>query len=274
MTRSTSPRIPRPAAPAAAGTLAIRATRAALRALAMLAALALPPQGALAQPGSATSASGTIAPAPAVAMPEFPQLTLSAEAWREVTHDRVAVTLYASHEAPQPGPAQAQVSDQLNPVLERLKGRKNLEVQSAGYRTDPVWMDSRIVAWRARGAIRITGAPSGDFDRLVGELAGTLNVESVTPFLSREAREAVEQALIAEAVAAFRAKAQAASQALGYRGWTVRAVSVTDSGPGRPEPIPRMAMARAAPTESAPMPIAEGRTTVSVGVSGSVLLER
>ncbi|MCM5571751.1 SIMPL domain-containing protein [Burkholderiaceae bacterium FT117] len=216
----------------------------------------------------------TVAVVPAPSMPEFPQLTLSAEAWREVAQDRVAVTLYANHEAPQPAQAQARVNEQLNPALERLKGRKDLEVQSAGYRTDPVWKDSRIVAWRARGAIRVTAAPSEDFNRLVGELAGTLNVESVVHFLSREAREAVERELIADAVAAFRAKAQAASQALGYKGFAVRAVSVSDSGPGRPEPIPRVAMARAQVAESAPMPMAEGRTTVSVGVSGSVLLER
>ena len=228
---------------------------------------------AAAQTGPAVS--GVVTPAHVQpAMPEFPQLTLSADAWREVAQDRVTVTLYASHEAPEPGPAQTRVNEQLNPVLERLKERKDVEVQSAGYRTDPVWKDSRVVAWRARGAVRLTAAPSDDFNKLVGELAGTLNVESVAHFLSREARTAVERELIAEAVAAFRAKAQAASQALGYKGWTVRAVSVSDSGPGHPEPVPKVTMARAAMAEAAPMPIAEGKTTVSVGVSGSVLLER
>ena len=127
----------------------------------------------------------------AVTLSEFPQLSLSASAWREVAQDRVAVTLYASHESPEPGPAQARVNEQLNPVLARLKERKDLEVQSAGYRSDPVWKDSRVVAWRARGAIRLTAAPSEDFNRLVGELASSLSVESVSYFLGREARIAV-----------------------------------------------------------------------------------
>jgi predicted secreted protein len=244
------------------------ATIALLGALGAQALLAMTP--ASAQSAPATPAAPT-QPSP---MAEFPQLTLSAGAWREVAQDRVMVTLYASHEAPQPGPAQARVNDQLSPVLERLKGRKDLEVQSAGYRTDPVSKDSRIVAWRARGAIRVTAAPSEDFNRLIGELSATLNVESVAHFLSREARTSVEQALIADAVAAFRAKAQASATALGYRSWTVRSVSVSDSGPGQPEPMPRVMMSRAASADAAPMPIAEGRTTVSVSVSGSVLLER
>lgn len=221
------------------------------------------------------SASGVVTPAQAQpSMPEFPQLTLSADAWREVTQDRVSVTLYSSHEAPEPGPAQSRVNEQLDPVLQRLKERKDLEVQSAGYRTDPVWKDSRIVAWRARGAIRLTAAPSADFNKLVGELASTLNVESVAYFLSREARTAVERELIAEAVAAFRSKADAASRALGFADYTVRDVSVDTPGPVFPEPMPRAMMSRAASADAAPVPLpaAEGKTTVTVTVSGRVAL--
>lgn len=239
----------------------------AVLALALIAPLPASAAGTANDSGSARSAT---APAP-----EFPQLNLSAEAWREVAQDRVAVVLAASHEAQDPGPAQAQVNRQLEPVLARLKGLENIEVQSAGYRTDPVWKDSRIVAWRARGAIRLAAAPSEAFNALVGELAGALNVESVSHFLSREARTAVEQSLIADAVAAFRAKADAATSALGYAGWTVRALSVGDSGGGQPEPMPKVMMARSVAADSAaPMPIAEGRTTVSVNVSGTVVLGR
>jgi len=245
-----------------------------LATLALLGALGAPVLLAMTPACAQSAPAAPAAPAQPAEMAEFPQLTLSAGAWREVAQDRVMVTLYASHEAPQPGPAQASVNAQLTPVLERLKGRKDLEVQSAGYRTDPVAKDSRIVAWRARGAIRVTAAPSEDFNRLIGELSATLNVESITNFLSREGRASVEQALIADAVAAFRAKAQASATALGYRSWTVRSVSVSDSGPGEPEPMPRVMMSRAASADAAPIPIAEGRTTVSVNVSGSVLLER
>ncbi|NLD68401.1 MAG: SIMPL domain-containing protein [Limnobacter sp.] len=231
-----------------------------------------------ASPASAAPAiPHSAAPAPAAptaaTQPKFPQLTLTAGAWREVAQDRVAVTLYASHEAPEPGPAQAKVNEQLNPVLARLKERKDLEVQSAGYRSDPVWQDSRIVAWRARGAIRLTAEPSDRFNELIGELSTTLNVESVAPFLSREARLEVERSLIAEAVEAFRTKAEAAARALGYREWIVRSVSVNDSGHEPPQPMPKMMMARAeAADAAASMPIAVGRTTVNVSVGGTVVL--
>jgi predicted secreted protein len=208
------------------------------------------------------------------AAPEFPQLKLSANAAREVAQDRVAVTLFTTQESPTPGPAQAQVNARLAPVIDKLRSRKDVQVESAGYRSDPVWKDSRIVAWRARGAIRITGAPSEDFNKLVGELASSLNVEAVSHFLSRETRIAIEQELIGEAVSAFRAKAQATAQALGYRSWNVRSVTIGQVAPEGPEPGPRVMLSRAAAAEAAPMPIAEGRTEVTVSVNGVVVLER
>ena len=202
-----------------------------------------------------------------------PRLNLDASAWRQVVQDRVVATLYAERESPQPAAGQEQVSRLLAPVLERLKREPGIEVQSAGYRTDPVWQQSRIVGWRTRGALEITGTPSESFNALVGELATTLNVQSVTYLLSREARLAVEQELIGQAVQAFHAKADAAARALGFRGYEVREISIAGSGPIGPEPVPKMMMSRAsAADEAVPLPGAEGRSTVTTTVSGSVAL--
>ncbi|HLS56977.1 MAG TPA: SIMPL domain-containing protein [Zeimonas sp.] len=204
-----------------------------------------------------------------------PQLSLSATAYRDVVQDRVTVTLYAERESPQPATGQAQVSELLGPVLERLKARGELQVHSSGYRTDPVWQQSRIVGWRTRGSIQVIAQPSEGFNRLVGELATKLNLESVSYWLSRDAQLATERELIGEAVAAFRAKADSATKALGFRAFAVRQVSVDGAGPVHPVPVPRMTMSRAAAAEGSPAPLpgAEGRTTVTVTVSGSVALE-
>ncbi|MCO5100839.1 MAG: SIMPL domain-containing protein [Burkholderiaceae bacterium] len=203
-----------------------------------------------------------------------PRLNLDASAWRDVVQDRVVATVYAEQESPEPAAGQAQVSRLLAPVLARLRDDAELEVQSAGYRTEPVWQKSRVVGWRTRGALQITGKPSEAFNALVGELATTLNLQSVTYLLSRETRLAVEQELITQAVKAFHEKADTAARALGFRGWEVRELSISGSGAGGPQPMPRtMAMSRAASADEAvPLPGAEGRTTVTTTVSGSVVL--
>jgi predicted secreted protein len=100
-----------PRVPILAATLAMSAT-SLLYAMPAGAQSTQPP--AVAVPPAATTA----------AAPEFPQLSLSASAYREVAQDRVVVTLSASQEGAQPGPVQAQVNERLSPVLEKLKNRK------------------------------------------------------------------------------------------------------------------------------------------------------
>src|SRR5690606_41747465 len=105
-----------------------------------------------------------------------PQLSLSATAYRDVVQNRVTVTMYAERESPQPATGQAQVSELLGPVLERLKARGELQVHRSGYRTDPGWQQSRIVGWRTRGSIQVIAQPSEGFNRLVGEPATKPNL--------------------------------------------------------------------------------------------------
>lgn len=235
-------------------------------------------QSAAAAPGATQSVSpaqAMLAAEPGKKYPEFPQLSLNADAAREVTQDRVAVVLAHTLESADPAGAQRQVNERLNPVLAKLRDNRNIEVQSEGYSTQPTWSDGRIVSWRVRGGIRVTGTPSEAFNQLIGEVATALNVESVSYFLSEKARRALEEELIAEAFTAFRHKAEAAAKSLGYASWSVRAVSLSDASGDMPQPMPKMMMARAAgASDAAPMPIAEGRTTVRVGVSGSVVLLR
>ena len=253
--------------PASASRPSLRrsALHAAFATAATLVAAAVPLASAQ-QPGSERQSRAERAP----------QLSLSATAYRDVAQNRVTVTLYAERESPQPAAGQAQVSELLGPVLERLKSRSDLQVQGSGYRTDPLWQQSRIVGWRTRGSIQVSAQPSEAFNRLIGELAAQLNIESVAYWLSREAQLAVERELIAEAVAAFRAKADTAAKALGFNGYSMRNVAIDAAGPVRPEHAPKVMMSRAAAAGEAPVPLpaAEGRTTVTVTVSASVALGR
>lgn len=237
------------------------ATIAMLFALACATALPLP---AAAQANAANAA----------AVDPRPRLNLDAAAYRDVVQDRIIVTLYAERESPQPAAGQAQVSALLNPVLERLRSHPELEVESTGYRTDPVWQQSRIVGWRTRASVQITASPSAEFNRLIGELATTLNIQSVAHTLSRDARIAVEHELITEAIEAFHAKARTAAKALGFGSYEIREISIGGSGHFPPQPVPRM-MARAASSDEAvPLPTSEGKTTVTTTVNGSVALVR
>lgn len=201
-----------------------------------------------------------------------PRLTLDASAARQITQDRAIAVLYAEQESSDPAVSQSQVSRLLAPALERLQNTAQVEVQSSGYRTEPVWQQGRITSWRTRGSLQVTGKPSESFNQLVGELAKTLNVQSLGYQLSREAHLAAEQELIAQAVDAFRAKAAAAAKAMGFRGYEFGEVTLDGSLPPDAAPMPRVAMMAARSDEAVPLPGAEGRTTVTVSLRGNVIL--
>lgn len=238
-------------------------------AAALLAALLLAPQEySPVRAAHAQTASG----AAGHAIDLRPRLNLDASAAREVTQDRAVAVLYAEQESAEPAVSQSQVSRLLAPALARLKNTADVDVQSSGYRTEPVWQQGRITSWRTRGTLQITGKPSESFNTLVGELATTLNVQSLGYRLSREAHLAAEQELIAQAVDVFRKKAATAAQAMGFRGYEFGEVVLGSSLPPDAGPTPRVAMMAARSDEAVPVPGAEGRTTVTVSLRGNVVL--
>ena len=105
---------------------------------------------------------------------------------------------------------------------------------------------------------------------LAGRLSSRMPVAGIAFSLSPEARKAEEDRLLAQAIAAFQARAQAAAKAFGYARYSLLEVAVHTQAPALgPRPMLRN-MAAA----SAPLPVEGGRATVMVSVSGSVKLER
>ena len=92
--------------------------------------------------------------------------------------------------------------------------------------------------------------------------------------VSPEARKAVENDLITEAIAAFRGRAEIAQKALGGKSYKVQRINL---GTGYSGPPPRqMSVMRAAASADAavaPPPAEGGASTVSVTVGGAVEIE-
>lgn len=77
----------------------------------------------------------------------------------------------------------------------------------------------------------------------------------------------------AQAIARFRDKASEIAKSFGFAGYSLREVAVSANDQG-PQPMPRMlAMEARAAMADAPLPVAAGRATVTVNVSGTVQLQ-
>jgi len=208
------------------------------------------------------------------AKPDRPTLSLSAAAASEVAQDKVTITLANEVE----GNDQAKLSQQLNQLLEatlaEAKRNSAVTARSGNYN---VWANTdrngRITAWRGRAELILESKDFVAASKLAGELSRQMAISNVAFSLSREAREAEEQRLLAEAAKAFTARATQAAKAFGFSGYAVKQLDL--SGTGTVTPAPR-AYAMAAPAmeaKSADLPLEGGKSTVTVSVRGTVYLQ-
>ena len=200
-----------------------------------------------------------------------PQATLSAQAVSEVAQDQVTITLAAEVS----GATQEQVSQALNQrlqdALKQAGHPVGVDVHNGAYRIWPMNdRDGKLSEWRGRAEILLQ---SRDFDaasRLAADLGAHMPVAGLSFSVSDARRSAEEHKLLGEAVSAFRSRAQALAQALGFDRYRLKSVDLEDSGMVPVSPGPRMMRAMAA--DATPVPIEGGRERVSVSVRGSIFL--
>jgi predicted secreted protein len=216
--------------------------------------------------------------APAFADAQAPEtlfnlVTLDAQAEREVANDLLTATLAAEAE----GADTAQLADTVNRTMQRALAvaltYKSIKAQSGSYQTIPVYDKNRITRWRVRQELRLE---SGDFAaaiELIGKLQASLMVANLSQSVSNETRRKAENALIAEALAAFDERARVVRDAMKAKGYRVRDVHVSSSGGMPPRPVFAM-QSRAMSSESVAQPAVEpGSTRILITASGTIQLQ-
>lgn len=221
---------------------------------------------------------GSSLAAPAAAQPTPPArlVHLQASVQRELAQDWLTVTLQAVREGSDAASVQAQLKALLDAALQQARAVRGegLAVRTGGFNLGPRYDNNgRVRGWQGQAELVLEGRDTARIAQLAGQL-NSLNITSVQPSVSRELRERVQSELGAEAIAAFRAKAQAAATAFGQRGYSLHEVHLHDGGAAAPTPRPMArAMRMEAAAADAPLPVEAGTSVVSVSVQGSVRLE-
>ncbi len=222
-----------------------------LAALALLYACAAAAQEHLKEPGPGT-------------------VTLRAEAEREVANDQVVVMVAAEETGVDPALLSAAVNRKMNAAAALVRAVPAVKSRSGGYQTTPLYKDGRIESWRVSQQLRLESADFAAMAQLTGRLQRELVVRGMSVGLAAQTRRSVENALIADAIAAFQARAEIARLALKAPAWRVRSLDIgTGGGVIRPLAM-EMAATRARPAE--PAMIEGGVSSVSVSVSGTIEL--
>jgi predicted secreted protein len=175
-------------------------------------------------------------------------------------------------------PSAPKVADQLNRLgAEALKTAsefKAVKARSGYVQTYPVYdRANKLTGWRGRTEIRLESKDTQAMAALIGKLQSTMQLGGISFTVSPELRRQTENELITDGVAAFRARADIATKALGGQSYKIRRVGLNTGG-FAPGPRP-MAAARMAPqaAEVAPPVFEAGTSMVNVVAAGTVEVE-
>ncbi|HET7097030.1 MAG TPA: SIMPL domain-containing protein [Casimicrobiaceae bacterium] len=208
--------------------------------------------------------------------PFYNVITLEASATADVPADTLTATLFTEEQGPDPGQLAARVNARIEEALAKAKAEPKVEARSGNYQTTPVYdRSNQITGWRIRADVILESRDFKAIGALVGQMQPTLKLWSLNFSLSRRAREGVETTLTNEALARFQEKARAVAKTLGFPGHSLGQISIRTEGPVQPVPMFRTAavgMAESIPPPPGPVPVEPGKGSVTVYVSGSVIL--
>lgn len=202
---------------------------------------------------------------------------LSASASDEVPLDTLRIVFGTRREGPEAAPVQAQLAQALEAAL--AEARKAVRPGAVEVRTGNFSLAPRYVpkggtsGWVGSAELIVEGRDSEAIAALAGRLQ-TMSITATGWSLSGVQQEKTEEAMAAQAIAEFRAKADRTARLFGFTGWLLREVTVGADGP--PPGMPRMALsARAAGAAmEAALPVEAGQASVGVTVQGSIQLTR
>lgn len=218
---------------------------------------------------------GTVASLPALAADtlHYNQISLRAEVSQEVARDQMIVTLYTEAQNTDPGKLAAEITTSMNKALAQAREVKGITLRQGSRNSYPIYdnKNQKITGWRERAELRMESSDFAALSKLTGEMLGTLKMDSMDFAIANSTRKASEDALLKEAVNAFKARAQLATDALGGKGYKI--VNLNFNTNGYPQPYARggAMMMKAEAMDSAPTPQVEaGTSQVSMSADGVI----
>ncbi len=205
-------------------------------------------------------------------------LQLQAQASAEVVPDRSVASLAAVAQGEDLAALNAQVARRLDDALRTARATQGVQASTGEVSTQPRYRDTSGTVqqdgWTVRAVLTLRAADPKVLGALLGQLGAQLQLQSVRGEMSAAQRQHELDTLGARAIAAFRARAQAAARDFGYAGYTLREAQLSELQGVEPQPRPMvfqqgMLAARAAQPALAVEP---GSRELSVSVSGSVQL--
>ena len=200
-------------------------------------------------------------------------LHLSETAQRDVPRDLLRATLAAEVTDPDAGKVQSEINQRMSAAMTRIKQTAGVAVEMGGYNVYRETPDKQPPRWHGSQSVTLTSKDFAALLNLTGALQQqNLVMQALTPDISREARQSVEDALTDEALTRLKHRADRIATTAGVKLQGIHALTVGNVNAPPPiiQPMMRVMAAAAAP---APPAVAEpGNATVSITATAEFAL--
>ena len=201
----------------------------------------------------------------------YNRVNLTASADMEVENDTLVAVLYAQKEGNNTAKLAKGVNKAIAEAVARAKEIPNIKAQTLEYSTNPVYKRNILSGWRVRQSIRLESKDSAVLSDLIGQLQKKLKVSHITYAVSPERRKEVEEKLIADAIAAFKHRAELVAKSMDRNGYRLIEIQINTSGMA-PRLIRRAIAMEKVAADAAPT-LEAGTQRVTVSVNGAVELK-
>ena len=168
-----------------------------------------------------------------------------------------------------------QIALVVNDAMKKAAAYPTVKVSTGNQNTWPVYApdSNKLQGWRGRAELRLESRDFKAASELIARLQEKMQLSGISFVVSPETRRQVEDSLSADAIAAFRARADIIRKAWDAKGYRLVYMNLGAAG-GPPPYMPMMRMAKAMDAESVPaQDMAGGETRLIVNVSGSIELQ-
>jgi len=202
----------------------------------------------------------------------FNLVSIAAQAEREVANDTLTAVMAVDSEGSDPVALADGANRAMREALKLAAAYRGVKARSLNYQTWPVYDKARIVRWRVRQELRLESREFAPATELIGKLQSSLVVSGLAVGLSPEARKQAENALVAEALAAFHERAGIVRDAEKAKGYRVKDLQINAGGGAQPRMYAAQRGGVASASIAAPA-VEPGASVITVNVSGTVQLQ-
>lgn len=209
----------------------------------------------------------------------YQRVGFSTEVAREIPNDQMNAVLSVELSDKDAARLAQQIATLMNDAMKKASAYPAVKTTSGSQNTWPVYgpgfaSSSKLESWRGRAEVRLESRDFKAASELIAKLQDKLQLNGVTFSVAPDTRRKLEEAMTAEAIAAFRARAETVRSAWNAKGY--RLVDMNLGAAGGPQPYMPMVRAMKAMDGAESVPaqdMAGGDTRLVVNVSGSIELQ-